>query len=210
MTRLMRDPAFRAEQVRCCFAEHVAPLNRLVDELKQNGEWLPYIAPMYGGINARLLCVLRDPGPMTRDDGGSGFLCWENNDATAEMVCELFAGAGIDASDVVPWNAFPWYINRHPKAKELERGVEPWMRLIDLLPNLRVVMLLGGSAHDGWERLARRYSATVTSRRLSVIKTYHTSRQAFWHKDPAVRESRRANLREAFQDAAKILTAPAL
>lgn len=205
MTRLMRVPEFRAEQVRSCFAEHVAPLNRLVDELRQDGDWLPYIAPMFGGVNARLLYVLRDPGPKTKDDGGSGFLCWENDDATAETMCSLFAEAGIAASDVAPWNAYPWYINRNPKADELEKGVDPLKRLIDLLPNLSIVMLLGGSAHDGWERLVRRYPAPIKARGLSIIKTYHTSRQAFWHKDPAVREQRKADLRNAFQAASRAL-----
>ena len=55
------------------------------------------------------------------------------------------------------------------------------MRIIDLLPELRVVMLLGRSAHDGWGRLTRQYPEIVAVRGLHVIKTYHTSNQAFWH-----------------------------
>ena len=161
---------------------------------------------MYGGVNARLLSVLRDPGPKTqRANGGSGFLCMENDDATAEAIGKLFADAGIDAGDIVPWNAYPWYINRAPKAAELEDGVAPLSRIIDLLPKLRVVMLHGGSAHDGWSRLTRQYPQIVADRELLVIKTYHPSRQAFWHPEPLEREARKKKLREAFQEAAQYL-----
>jgi hypothetical protein len=205
----MADPTFRAEQWSRRFDTHVAPLNQLVDWLRSDQrEWAPYVAPMYGGVRARLLSVLRDPGPRTQANVGSGFLCMENDDPTAEMICDLFAGAGITAEDVVPWNAYPWYINREPKAAELEAGVGALMELLRLLPNLRVVMLHGGSAHSAWKRLARRYPS-IHGRGLKVIETYHTSRQAFWHKDPAVREARRQHLNSAFAEAAAhIASAP--
>ena len=157
------------------------------------------------GIKARLLYVLRDPGKMTQEkNGGSGFLCIENDDVTAETISKLFEDAKIKASDIVPWNAYPWFINREPTAAELEKGVDPMKRLIDLLPELRVVMLLGGSAHKGWKLLIRKYPEIADSE-LYVIKTYHTSRQAFWHKDPKVREERKAHLRQSFFDAASYL-----
>ena len=106
MTRRMRDPEFRQRQIAELRADHIAPINDLVDQLRvdDTGLWAPYVAPMYGGIHARLLSVLRDPGPKTNTDhGGSGFLCMENDDPTAERICGLFAEAGIDADDIVPW-----------------------------------------------------------------------------------------------------------
>lgn len=151
---------------------------------------------MYGGINARLLSVLRDPGPKTQEDHGSGFLCMENDDATAERISKLFADVKIEAEDIVPWNAYPWYINRLPKAAELKAGVEPLKRIIDLLPNLRVVILHGGSAHDVWNRLVRKYPE-IAERDWCVIKTYHTSHKAFWHPDQAVRDDRKVHLRQS-------------
>jgi sugar phosphate isomerase/epimerase len=161
---------------------------------------------MYGGVNATLLSILRDPGPKTQmAANGSGFLCMENDDATAETISNLFAEAGIDASEVVPWNAYPWYINRVPNAAELEAGLDPLKRLIDRLPRLRVVMLHGGTAQDGWRRFARTYQSLLEDRALYVISTYHTSRQAFWHPDPKVREARMEHLRNSFQAAAQHL-----
>ena len=207
MARRMAEDRFRNEQWQHRYDEQIAPLNRLVDKLRCDSmlENLPYVAPMYGGVNARLLSVLRDPGTMTQANRGSDFLSMENNDATAEAVCEFFAAAGIEAADIVPWNAYPWFINRHPNAAELDAGVEPLKQVIDLIPGLRVIMLHGGAAHDGWRRLSRRYPNIVTQHGLHVIKTYHTSRQAFWHSDPVVREARRNHLRESFCEAALYL-----
>lgn len=201
----MADLAFREHQERHRYDDHVAPINHFVDTLKEVGRgWAPYVAPMYGGVRARLLSVLRDPGPMTQSEGGSGFLCMENDDPTAENICELFASAEIGAKDVVPWNAYPWYINRNPRAPELDAGVGPLREIIRLLPDARVVMLHGGAAQNAWKRLIRRVPPREVFH-LNVISTYHTSRQAFWHKDPVVRETRRRHLRDAFADASTCL-----
>jgi len=55
---------------------------------------VPAIAPWHGGIEARVLSVLRDPGPKTLTVGGSGFLCIENDDPTAHRQAEMFAAVG--------------------------------------------------------------------------------------------------------------------
>jgi len=207
MARMMADSKYRDLQWQHRYDAHIAPINMFVDELCGDSErgWAPYVAPIYGGVNARLLSVLRDPGPKTQVNGGSGFLCLENDDATAETIGRFFAAAGLDACDILPWNAYPWYINRAPNATELVTGVEPLKRIIDLLPSLRVVMLHGGSAHNGWKRLMRRYPNLVAVRKLHVTATYHTSRQAFWHPDPEVRKARREHLNNAFHEAAGYL-----
>ena len=128
--RRMRDTAFRRSQEAGVRLPHIAPINALVDELREEGRgWVPYVAPLYGGINAELLSILRDPGPMTHaDTKGSGFLCLENDDAAAERFATLVAEAGIAPERMVPWNAYPWYINRKPNASELAAGLEPLRR----------------------------------------------------------------------------------
>src|SRR5262245_22189911 len=73
----MAEPAFREAQFTSRYDAHAAPINRLVDSLRSSERgWLPYVAPMYGGVHARLLSLLRDPGPKTQADAGSGFLRW--------------------------------------------------------------------------------------------------------------------------------------
>lgn len=208
----MADPAFRAQQWDARFAPHVLPINRFIDSL-ENGPSQPrppYVAPMYGGTQARLLSLLRDPGPATQQHQhhgrrGSGFLCMENDDPTAVRICNLFAAAGIPAREIVPWNAYPWYINRNPRAAQLEQGVGPLKQLVDLMANLRVVMLHGGAAHSAWRRFERRYPGAAKDRGIVVLPTYHTSRQAFWHPRAEERERRMRHLEDAFARAAELL-----
>ncbi len=204
----MRDPQFRQQQADDLRAPHVAPVNALVDELVNPAGrgWVPYVAPLYGGVNSRVLNIHRDPGPKTHSQhGGSGFLCTENDDASAERFATLLDSAGIAVSETLSWNAYPWYINRSPRAAELEAGVEPLRQLLGLLARLRVVMLHGGSARDGWRRLARRHPGLVL--RLEVVPTYHTSNQAFIGP-PEVQAARMTALREAFARTARILQEP--
>jgi hypothetical protein len=201
----MRDSAFRRSQEEGIRLPHIAPLNALVDDLRDEGGrgWVPYIAPIYGGVEARMLSVLRDPGPMTHAaSGGSGFLCLENDDASAERFATLLDEAGIAVPDMNPWNAYPWYINRGLSAQEREAGVEPLHRLIALLPRLHVVMLNGKDAQDTWKRLVNRYPEVA--RRYLVLPTYHTSRQAFIGT-AEVREARLQGLRDAFASAKRAL-----
>ena len=202
MPRRMRDPQFRREQHEHLRDPHIAPINALVDELRrEKGQWAPYVAPLYGGVHARILSVLRDPGPRTTDDEqGSGLLCVENDDPTAARVLGLLEGARIPLSELVPWNAYPWYINAAPTTAQLNEGTDPLYRLIQLLPRLRVIMLHGGDAKKAW-RLALRSHPDLEGRNLEVIGTYHPSPQAFRHPDPAVREKRRKDLTDAFSRA---------
>lgn len=50
----------------------------------------------------------------------------------------------------------------------------------------------------------RHHPTLIEKRRIFVISTYHTSRQAFWHADPDVREARKKHPRKSFDDAAFI------
>jgi hypothetical protein len=177
----MNDPQFRRQQERGVRAPHVAPINALVDELNDpSGRgWVPYVSPDYGGVDARVLNICQAPGPKThRRNDGSGFLSPENDDRTADRFATLLDGAGIPVGETLSWNACPWYIYpRTPRAAELEAGVEPLRRLLGLLPGLRVVMLHGGEAQDGWKRLARWHPDLVS--RLEVMPTISTADRAF-------------------------------
>jgi Uracil DNA glycosylase superfamily len=204
----MGNEAYQKQQWDARRAPHIAPINDFVDELMSSPSQagVPYVAPVYGGVDARVLFLARDPGPRTqRELGGSGFLSLENDDTSAERFAALLNGAGIPVAETLPWNTYPWYINRKPRAEELEAGIEPLCRLLSLLPRLRLVVLLGRSAQDGWSRLARRHPALVSG--LEVVPTYHTSNQAFIGP-PEVRAARMAALTEAFAQTARILREP--
>ena len=200
----MRDPVFRRSQEDGLRLPHVAPINLLVDELREEGRgWVPYVAPIYGGIEAEMLSILRDPGPMTdAARKGSGFLCLENDDPAAELFATLLAEAGIPAARMTPWNAYPWYINRKPNAAELAAGLDPLRRLLGLLPHLRVVMLNGGDAQSLWRKLASAHPSLAAT--YHVLPTYHTARQAFIGTRE-VRAARMADLRATFATAGELL-----
>ena len=196
MTRLMRNPDFRAGQREGLYKPHIAPVNQLVDQLQTEGRgWLPHVAPVHGGVAARLLWLLRDPGPAVADPErvGKGFLCVANDDPTAERLCELLGRGRIPVEATLPWNAYPWYVNRAPQAAELRAGVEPLRRLIELLPRLEVVLLLGRHAERSWDLLERAHPRLATN--FEVLRTRHPGRQAFigtadqratWKEDQAV------------------------
>jgi hypothetical protein len=118
MVRRMADGAFRNDQERRRYEDHIAPINRLVDQLSGlDRGWPPYVAPMYGGVRARLLSLLRDPGPKTLEGAGSGFLSMENDDATPEAINGLFADAGIFATDIVPWNVLDSHLATYQRGE---------------------------------------------------------------------------------------------
>lgn len=174
----MRDRTFREDQWSRRFAPHVAPINQLVDEMRrERGAGMPYVAPIYGGIAAEVLFMFQDPGRGTDEArAGSGFLCAENDDPSAQLFAECLDAAGLAVSRVVTWNASPWLRpgpRGSPTAQELESGVEPAIRLLSLLPELRVVILMGKIAQDGWRRLCRRHPAML--HRYVVSEGLHTS-----------------------------------
>ena len=183
----------------------IAPITDLVDILRQHQHYgVPYVAPMYGGIEARLLTVLASPGRETRAaPGATGFLCIENPDQTAANIKHLTSEEEISPREMTPWNAYPWFTDG-PRltAAELEKGVEPWVQFIKLLPDLRVMMLLGGAAQDGWRRVRRRHPDLLPENKVKIICTYSPGPQAFWHPDAAIRANRRKDLKTAFRQAA--------
>lgn len=119
-------------------------MNKCVDELREVGRgWAPYVAPLHGGVEARVLSILRDPGPATQDEVGSGFICVENNDGSAELQAGLLEEAGISPFELLTWIAYPWCINRAPKASGLDAGVETILHLLELAPKVKVVLTHG-------------------------------------------------------------------
>jgi len=207
MARRMRDELFQERERSHRLDPHIAPVNEFVAALRNSEEnrYVPDVAPMHGGIDATVLSVLRDPGPKTQAVRGSGFLCIENDDPTAERQCELFEEYGIPPRSVLPWNAYPWYINRAPRAAERDAGAVVLGDLIDLLPRLRVVLLQGNDAADVWRRLLKRRPALSQERGIEVVESIHPGRQALWTPDPVEREARLAKQRHAFERVAAAL-----
>lgn len=209
VARRMKDPAFRQQQRDSRMDPHIAPINQLVADLQDPDAslWLPEVAPMHAGIDALVVSVLRDPGPKTQEDTGSGFLCIENDDPTAERQLELFEQHGISARQVLPWNAYPWYINRAPNATELKAGADVLYRLLNLAPDCRVVLLQGTHAVDAWRRLLKQHPTLAHQRGIEAVESIHPGRQALWTADPAERQARLDKQQAAYRRVAKVINA---
>lgn len=205
----MADTRFLQEQRDRRSEPHIAPINAFVHTLRERDGrgWVPEVAPMHAGVDAKVLSILRDPGPGTRDGKGSGFLCIENDDQTAENQTNLFADYGIDPRDVLPWNAYPWYINAAPGSAQLDAGAAVLCALLDMLPDLWVVLLQGKEAEDGWKRVLRLRPALVGDRNLTVAVSIHPSRQALWTADPDAGQARLDKQRQAYELVADTLKA---
>ena len=115
---------------------------------------------------------------------------------------------GIDYAEVVPWNAYPWYINNDPTTDQLLAGVEPLRELIGLMPRLRVVLVHGTAADKGWKLFLRDNRNLIERRGIVWLSTYHTSRQALQTPDRVERELREASIRNALALAASVMRAP--
>ncbi|PQZ92334.1 hypothetical protein CQ018_12600 [Arthrobacter sp. MYb227] len=169
----MTDPDFRNSQEAELWAEHVAPINSLVEDLRAENPTssVQFTAPLHGGTDARILVLLPAPESVNRPQDGSDILSTENDDANAEALATLLAEARIDSKEVILWNAFPWYLPSDEtgmlKASRLNEGMEPASRFLRLVPTLRTVILMGKGPQDFWAKLSKKYPEALT--RITAI-----------------------------------------
>jgi hypothetical protein len=199
MPRRNAEPAFCAEQIAHRYDPHIEPVNRLVDALSTDARWMPYVSPLYGGVNATILFLFQDPGPATEDGPGSGLLSPENDDPSAELFSNCLAEAGLSYADVITWNAYPWFIPSQvaPNASMLVEGVEPLAALIDVLGSLRAVCLCGRKAEQSWARYAKAHPGAAS--RLVAVDSLHPSRRGITRGGQQTREAGIAQLIESMR-----------
>lgn len=153
--RSMSDAGVRERREAMLNRPHVLPLTVYTAKLRRDraSVEVPDFDPLDGGIDARVLFLFEKPGPMTAASGkrtkrtGSGFISRNNDDATAEATINFMQQAGISRELTVIWNVIPWWNGtRKVRAEELRAGAEAVRDLIDLLPNLRAVVMVGWKA----------------------------------------------------------------
>jgi uracil-DNA glycosylase len=151
--RIRRDRAAAAIEL-----PHVRALNQLVDRIEADTglDNLPYIDPLFGGVAAELLFVLKAPeGDASPELHDRRFLSWDNDDAGAANFFRTCAAYGLDRRRCTAWNACPFPIKGDtPSRFELGRAEPYTRRMLELLPQLRVVVLLGRPAQHAWMKMA--------------------------------------------------------
>lgn len=162
----LKDPAEMARRRAMLAEPHVEPLatyRREVQNLVGSERSLPDFDPCDGGVNARLLFLLEAPG---RRAVSSSFVSRNNPDQTAKNLLQLLQEAGLPRSETVLWNIVPWYVGdgqriRAVEGADLDEALPHLETLIDLLPNLEAVVLVGKKAAMARAAIARVTSAAI-------------------------------------------------
>lgn len=125
--------------------KHIAPLTELARHIRatENVD-VPDFDPLDGGANAEVLLLFEKPGPMA---AGSGFISRDNDDPTAEATFRFMQDIGLNRQKTLLWNAIPgWNGTRKVTRDERKSGAGWVLRLVDLLPKLKAIVLVGGNA----------------------------------------------------------------
>ena len=132
---------------------HIAPLTEYVRQLRSHPDVeVPYFDPLDGGVKAKVLFLLEKPGPMTAATypgakGGSGFISRNNNDPTAQHTWNFMNDTGLPRTQTVIWNVIPrWNGTTKVTTAERREGTARIGELVKLLPNLKVIVLVGNQA----------------------------------------------------------------
>ncbi len=139
---------------------HIAPLTAFVETLRAemgSNYRIPYFDPWDGGTAAEVLYLLEAPGAKAVT---SGFISRNNPDETAKNFFQLNQQSGIPRKRTITWNIIPWYIGsgsriRPANSDDIEVGIQPLNSLLDLLPRLRAIVLIGQKAQRGSIHIAR-------------------------------------------------------
>jgi hypothetical protein len=200
-TRSMSDPTVRASKHERRYAENVRPLNEYVDELRNRPSRAatPYVDPDCGGVNAQLLFLLQDPSATAEN---AEFISWDNDDPTAAMCAEMFDRHGIERRLAVPWNAVPWPSSL-AKA-DRNGGRAALARVLTMLPDVRVAMVLGGTARDVWKELA---ASDARARSIRAVNGPHPAGRGLTNGGRQTKAEGLVALDKAFADAAIALDA---
>jgi len=175
-------------------AAHIAPLTDFVRRLRaEHGpDSVPFFDPTEGGTDASILLLFENPGRRADAVHGSGFLSADNDDRSAENTWGFYREAGIDRARDIAWNIVPWYLgdaSRIVRTHDLDEARPALSELLPLLPRLRVVVLFGRKAQQGWER-------TRPSVDVPVLRAPHPSGR-WLNAHPEDRPVIVARLREA-------------
>jgi hypothetical protein len=170
-SRAMRDPLVRFRRRAMLNAPHIKPLTGYAAKLRERGNVeVPDFDPLDGGTDALALFLFEKPGPMTAEGIGSGFVSRNNDDPTAEATFEFMLRTEIPRETTVLWNVIPWWNGtRKVTSVELREGVECVKQLIELLPKLRAVVLVGQKAAKARPHLAGNRVAVFSSDHPSPI-----------------------------------------
>jgi uracil-DNA glycosylase len=174
-----RDRELIAQKHMLLDEPHIRPVSELVRKIRRVvGCDVPYVDPTLGGIRARVLLLLEAPAAAAAHR--SGMLSPDNDDGTAANVFQLYESSGLTRRWCLHWNVVPWYIGSGSRIRTASRADvlegQVWLaRLIQQLPDLRLVVAMGSSARNGFARYLLREDAHI----LPWLAVPHPSQRIF-------------------------------
>jgi uracil-DNA glycosylase len=178
--QMNKNLEFLARKQRRIHEPHVQPLTTLIERWRREGLRVPYADPDLCGIHARILFLAESPGPRASTEHGSGLVSPDNKDASAGRFWRLSREAGLSRDSYINWNVVPWYVsgtarNKNATAADGQAALPYLHEFVTLLPDLRVVVVMGRFAQQWWFRYL---IDCPGSRALPVLATPHTSSRA--------------------------------
>ncbi|EKD44312.1 MAG: hypothetical protein ACD_71C00179G0007 [uncultured bacterium (gcode 4)] len=144
---------------------------------------VPKYDPSDGWENAEFLFLLEAPGRMSANRNGSWFISRDNNDPTAKNCSTFHQETWIPREKTLNWNIVPWYIGsidqkkiRHPAKIDIEEGYWFLIRLIELLPKLKAIVLQWKSAQKIQKRLEDYF--LTNKKNILILICPHPSNQS--------------------------------
>jgi uracil-DNA glycosylase len=188
---------------------HVARLNDLVRGWREPAnvadplaapvrEAVPWFDPAGGGTAARVLILAEAPGPKSVEPVGSGIISPDNSDPSADAVHAAHTVTGLSRGDCVHWNIVPWVVYKTdedgdrtdkwttPKWPDVNGARPALQQLLDVLPDLRVVITMGDWALKGWSKHLTLSLPDTFGRTPVSLHVPHPSQRNTFAKDEAL------------------------
>lgn len=151
IAKTLGDPAEQSRRLEFVTLPHVGPLDTFAARIRAErgcGREVPWFDPLDGGIGAPILFLLAVPGPKAVN---TGFVSRDNPDESAENWLLANEAACLDRRLTVTWNVILWYLGdgvriRSPRSSDIRDGLSYLVRLLSVLPALRVIGMVGSNA----------------------------------------------------------------
>ncbi|MGZ8225405.1 MAG: uracil-DNA glycosylase family protein [Methylococcaceae bacterium] len=178
-------PAFHCRLWRTLALKIIMPLSDFINRVRSEhpDKDVPAFDPNNGNEAAKLLFLFEAPGAKAVR---TGYISFENPDPTANNFHKQLEEAAIGRHEIALWNIVPWYIGnseatsiRAAIGSDIEAGLEYLPLLLQPLPGLRYIILVGGAARRTHVYLSRTTDARIVSCHHTSAKVMNTTPEAW-------------------------------
>lgn len=165
----LAEEAEQTRRLQLLAEAHMQPLATFLEDLRYHefNKQIPCFDPADGGAEAQALFLLKAPGAGALK---TGFVSRDNPDPGSANFCQLCELAGVDRKRTLLWHVFPWHQGDQKMYKpeqnaEMKKALPYLKELLDLLPKLRVVVLMGKEAQAVEPQIRE-------AKAVTIIKTF--------------------------------------